>query len=33
MQRYGTSDEVAAAITFLASSEAFRIDGGVIRSV
>jgi len=40
MQRYGTSEEVAAAIAFLASSEAsyitgqnIRVDGGVIRSV
>ena len=40
MQRYGTSDEIAAAIAFLASDEAsyitgqsLRVDGGLIRSV
>jgi NAD(P)-dependent dehydrogenase (short-subunit alcohol dehydrogenase family) len=40
MKRYGTSEEIAAAIAFLASRDAsyitgqnIRIDGGVIRSV
>ncbi|MDM0022085.1 SDR family oxidoreductase [Variovorax saccharolyticus] len=40
MQRYGTSDEVAATIAFLASEEAayitgqsLRIDGGLMRSL
>ncbi len=40
MQRYGTTDEVAAAIAFLASDEAayitgqnLRVDGGLTRSV
>lgn len=40
MQRYGTSDEVAATIAFLASDEAayitgqnLRVDGGLTRSV
>ena len=40
MQRYGTSEEVAAAIAFLASTEAsyitgqsLRVDGGVIRAL
>jgi NAD(P)-dependent dehydrogenase (short-subunit alcohol dehydrogenase family) len=40
MKRYGTSEEVAAAIAFLASSESsyitgqnIRVDGGVIRSI
>jgi NAD(P)-dependent dehydrogenase (short-subunit alcohol dehydrogenase family) len=40
MQRYGTSEEVAAAIAFLASEEAsyitgqsLRVDGGVVRAL
>jgi NAD(P)-dependent dehydrogenase (short-subunit alcohol dehydrogenase family) len=40
MKRYGTSEEVAATIAFLASREAsyitgqsLRVDGGLIRSV
>jgi NAD(P)-dependent dehydrogenase (short-subunit alcohol dehydrogenase family) len=40
MQRYGTGDEVAATIAFLASDAAsyitgqsLRVDGGAIRSV
>ena len=40
MQRYGTSEEVAAAIAFLASAEAayitgqnLRVDGGVVRAL
>jgi NAD(P)-dependent dehydrogenase (short-subunit alcohol dehydrogenase family) len=40
MQRYGTSDEVAATIAFLASEEAayitgqsIRVDGGLMRSL
>jgi len=40
MKRYGTSEEVAAAIAFLASQDAsyitgqnIRVDGGVIRSI
>ena len=40
MKRYGTSEEVAAAIAFLASQDAsyitgqnIRVDGGVIRAV
>lgn len=40
MQRYGTSDEVAATIAFLASDEAayitgqsIRVDGGLMRSI
>jgi NAD(P)-dependent dehydrogenase (short-subunit alcohol dehydrogenase family) len=40
MKRYGTSDEVAATIAFLASEgaayitgQSLRIDGGLIRSV
>ncbi|MDA0184027.1 SDR family oxidoreductase [Solirubrobacter phytolaccae] len=40
MRRYGTSEEVAAAIAFLASSESsyitgqnIRVDGGVIRAI
>jgi NAD(P)-dependent dehydrogenase (short-subunit alcohol dehydrogenase family) len=40
MQRYGTPEEVAAAIAFLASPESsyitgqnLRVDGGVVRTV
>jgi NAD(P)-dependent dehydrogenase (short-subunit alcohol dehydrogenase family) len=40
MQRYGTSDEIAATIAFLASDGAayitgqnLRVDGGITRSV
>ena len=40
MKRYGTSEEVAAAIAFLASPESsyitgqsLRVDGGVIRAL
>ena len=40
MQRYGTSEEIAATIAFLASAGAayitgqnLRVDGGVTRSV
>ncbi|TIU14177.1 MAG: SDR family oxidoreductase, partial [Mesorhizobium sp.] len=40
MQRYGTSDEIAATIAFLASEGAgyitgqnIRVDGGIIRAI
>jgi NAD(P)-dependent dehydrogenase (short-subunit alcohol dehydrogenase family) len=40
LQRYGTSEEIAATISFLASADAayitgqnLRVDGGITRSV
>jgi NAD(P)-dependent dehydrogenase (short-subunit alcohol dehydrogenase family) len=40
MQRYGTSDEIAGTIAFLASKDAayitgqnLRVDGGITRSI